>query len=80
MTAEELKELNAKMLNEMKMHLTVTVNYPDCTYEDVMSQVPYMWNLLVHKGLTRPGMSYEIFHYFANKSYTKAVINRTIGI
>lgn len=79
MTDEE-KELQEKMRAEMKTHLTISIGYPNCSYEQIMGQVPNMWNILVHKGLTRPGMSYEMFLHFANKSYTKAIVQRTIGM
>lgn len=79
MTDEE-KTLQTQMLGEMKAHLILAIGYPNCTNEQIMAQVPYMWNVLVHKKLTRPGMTYELFVHSANKIYTKYEINRMIGI
>lgn len=80
MTTEEKAIWKVKVLTEMKEHLRVVVNYPNCSNNDIMGQVPHMWNLLVEKQLILPGMTYGIFVHFANERYMKAEINRIIGI
>ena len=80
MTKEETLIWKTKVLGQMKAHLVLAIGYPNCTNEQIVSQVPYMWNVLVHSGLTLPGMSYELFAHSANKTYTKHEINRMMGL
>lgn len=80
MTEEQTLVWKTQVLGQMKAHLMLAINYPNCTNEQIMAQVPYMWNVLVHTKLTLPGMSYELFLHSANKAYTKHEVDRMIGI
>lgn len=80
MTDAEKEEHKKKMHNEMLEHLRVVINYPNCSNNEIMAQVPYMWNLLVAKKLTLPGMTYQEFLQIAHEKYMQAEVNRIIGI
>lgn len=80
MTNEEKLVWKTKVLGEMKEHLKAVTGYPNCSSNDIMYQVPYMWNILVAKQLIPAGMTYGMFIHFANESYMKAEVNRIIGL
>jgi len=80
MTAEELQVIKEKIKNSMVEHLTKSIGYPDCTNDQIISQLKPMWVKLEEENLILPGMSFSAFTVHAEHAFLFQQMQGIMGL
>ena len=80
MTNEELIQHKDKIKKILIDHLTNTINYPNCTDDQIMSQLRNMWVKMEENNLILPGMRFDQFQAHANQAMIMSHFRNIMGI
>ena len=80
MTKKELAAHKVKVKKVMVDYLTATLNYPQCTNEQIMQQLKPMWVKLEEAGLVIEGMKFQAFVEHAQREFLMAQVKDIMGI
>ena len=80
MAKKYTKEFKEKIKAAMIEHLKASVNYPQCTDEQIMQQLKPMWVMLEEKQLILPGLTFQGFVDQANNQFLLAQVKDILNI
>lgn len=76
MTPEEKLELKTNIKKLFLEHLT-DLGYPNITNQDIMNELPALWQKMCDSGFYREGMSFQAFVDIAHQH---AIISEILGV
>lgn len=80
MTEGEKTNHKEKVKKVMIDQLTSAVNYPNCTPDQIMSQLKNMWLKIEEEGLLVEDMNYQAFCAYANHCFMVSQVQDFMGL